>query len=238
MVVLLGAIVAADDARSEWRVSSGVYYSSGDYGRDQDTRIRILSQGLQWRNRDYRLALTVPWLTIDGPGDLTVSGDRTGGAPVSGLGDLSLEGTRSFGWRGWWMETGLKWKFPTADETDGLGTGEADQQWTLMAARSLGRWTGFGGIGWLHRGEVAGEDFRDSRSGQLGVQAPWGPAWTAGVYGQWRDAAREHREPLREAVLFATWRPDLRWRLSLTALRGDSPSGPDWLAGSQISWTF
>lgn len=238
VMLALVTLSLANAAWAEWRVSSGVYVSGGDYGHDQDTRIRILSQGLQWRSRDYSLKLAVPWLSINGPGDLTLTGDRSGGDPVSGLGDVSLEGTRSFGINGWLLETGLKWKFPTADETEGLGTGQDDQQWTLAAARNIGRWTAFGGIGWLHRGKVPGEAFRDSRQGHLGVQAPLGTGWSAGVYGEWRDAAREHREPLREAALFATWRADSRWRLSLTALRGFSPSGPEWLAGSQIGWIF
>lgn len=87
----------ANPAWAEWRVSSGVYLSGGDYGRDQDTRIRILSQGLQWRGRDYSLKLAVPWLFIDGPGDLTLAGNRTGGDPVSGLAWLHTQWTRLAG---------------------------------------------------------------------------------------------------------------------------------------------
>ncbi|MCM2267080.1 MAG: transporter [Elusimicrobiales bacterium] len=146
------AAVAAD-----WKFSTSVQADSGKYGTSERTDSVYIPFTLKRYYTGYDLSVTVPYLSLSSTGDVTwvdgkpVRGTRgTGGAGSarSGLGDVMLRGgytlreeeANSYG-----LALAAKLKLPTADEDEGLGTGEADigaglefsklvsPGWTLLA---------------------------------------------------------------------------------------------------------
>src|SRR4051812_14294382 len=81
-------------------VSTGVDYSSGDYGLPQNTDILVVPVSLRATTGNLAFSATLPYLRIDGPGGVVVGPD---GQPIpgvpsipgarSGIGDVSLGAT-------------------------------------------------------------------------------------------------------------------------------------------------
>jgi len=120
--------------------STGVEWSTGDYGLEADTTAVIVPISVQLDfNRAYLRAGT-QYATIDGPADVfLLNGSAqavrraTGAAATtserSGFGDLALTG--GYGWApasapGWLFDASLGVELPTGDEDDGFGTGGVD----------------------------------------------------------------------------------------------------------------
>lgn len=66
-----------DDAQSttrssdgSFRLSTGISYSSGDYGEIEDTEVIAVPVSLTYKKAGLKLRVSVPWVMIDGPGSL------------------------------------------------------------------------------------------------------------------------------------------------------------------------
>ena len=80
------ATARADDGR--WSFSSGAEYTTGDYGETQDTTIIIVPFTFGYRTDRWGARITIPWVSIEGPGTIVPgsSGSAAGGAGgLSGL---------------------------------------------------------------------------------------------------------------------------------------------------------
>jgi hypothetical protein len=80
------ASARADEGR--WSFSSGAEYTSGDYGEAQDTTIIIAPFTFGYKTDRWGARITVPWVSIEGPGTIVPgsSGSAAGGAGgLSGL---------------------------------------------------------------------------------------------------------------------------------------------------------
>lgn len=77
---------SADDGR--WSFSSGTEYTTGDYGETQDTTFVIVPFSFGYRTDRWGARVTIPYVTIEGPGTIVPgsSGSAAGGAGgLSGL---------------------------------------------------------------------------------------------------------------------------------------------------------
>ncbi len=73
-------VSAQDEAQAEqenksssatnFRLNTGISYSSGDYGELEDTEVIAVPISLTYKNDGLRVRVSVPWVTIDGPGSL------------------------------------------------------------------------------------------------------------------------------------------------------------------------
>jgi hypothetical protein len=128
--------------------------------------------------QDFRL--TVPWLSIRTSEPITfVGGDvirrESGGVTeASGPGDVVAEHEVYFvrGGSGRpWVSGGVRVKFPTADEREGLGTGELDYGPTAAIIQPLGAaWHLIGELRYVVRGDPPGIDYRNTVWLAAGVQ--------------------------------------------------------------------
>jgi len=117
--VLLAAPVSAADGRYYFELGAG--FKTGDFGTPTKSDLYYLSPALGYVAPRYDVSVTVPYLSLTtetagqsttetGVGDVIARGGRE---LLPEGGDVSLYGS-------------LAVKLPTADETKGLGTGEAD----------------------------------------------------------------------------------------------------------------
>jgi hypothetical protein len=80
------ATARADEGR--WSFSSGAEYTTGDYGETQDTTIIIAPFTFGYKTDRWGARVTIPWVSIEGPGTIVPgsSGSAAGGAGgLSGL---------------------------------------------------------------------------------------------------------------------------------------------------------
>jgi hypothetical protein len=165
-------------------------YSEGDFGTGHTTRILYAPTIIQWFPTDrFELRLTVPYVWERGPnivamvgGGTTESRRRvTTGAgtsakkirTVDGLGDVLLELDYTLLERrrdrpevSVWAEI----KFPTADSTDGLGTGKFDE--TIggsLRYRLVDRWIASLDLFYTFVGSPSGAHLSDAAGWSLGL---------------------------------------------------------------------
>lgn len=164
--------------RSDVRVLPA--YFSGDYGTGIDTAITYVPLIAIVASDRQEFRLTVPYLSIHTSEPVIyLNGEVIGPIPggstsEAGLGDIIaqeevffLEGTA----RRPWVSGIVRVKFPTADETKGLGSGETDYGGGVGIIQPLGRaWSLIGAWQYIVRGDPEGIDFRNTPWLSIGVQ--------------------------------------------------------------------
>lgn len=218
------------------------HYSIGDYGGSEDVHIVYVPASLRATAGAWSAKLLVPWLYIEG-GSTTIDGPtgpiETKNGTAEGLGDVMLEANYTV----WpllpaapFIDLGLRVKFPTADESQGLGTGEFDFTPEVQFARRYGRWTPYASIGFRILGDDGTASYRDGFLASAGVTCLLREWIEPGVYVYWRQAANKGSDDAIE--LLPMLRVDLgpSWLLDAYASAGFSDSSPDAGAGLELHW--
>jgi hypothetical protein len=68
------------------RLSTGINYSSGDYGELTDTKVISAPVSLKYTTGDFSIRVSVPYVRVDGPGSLIETPDGSGGGSGRGRG--------------------------------------------------------------------------------------------------------------------------------------------------------
>lgn len=161
--------------------TTGVDFSSGDYGATDKTEIIVVPFNARLTTGKLRVSATLPYLRIKGPGAVVGGGD---GGPIvvdpdanlpitttSGLGDVSLSATYGLlrqDSTGFDLDLTGRVKLPTASESKGLGTGKADFGVSAEVARTFGSATPFVTVGYRKPGDPAGFDLRSGPTASAG----------------------------------------------------------------------
>lgn len=143
--IIGGLMLAATPALAQddtyVQISTGIDYSSGDYGDVEDTDMLAIPFGIKYQSGDFYIRASTAWVDVEGPsgvipGDGGVNPGRGngGGDPEpsevvsrSGLGDVNLTAGYSFFLGGsTFFDAVGKVKLPTASESKSLGTGSTD----------------------------------------------------------------------------------------------------------------
>lgn len=113
----------------------GLEYEQGDYGTGDTTDVWRIPFGADYRNGQFLAGLYIPYLMVEGEGNITISTVRmrtivrSSSSDESGIGDLRLYAGYLFPAKAipdaTYHAIGYI-KVPTADEDKGLGTGEYD----------------------------------------------------------------------------------------------------------------
>lgn len=96
-----GGTDGGEEIPSSFTLSTGVSYSSGDYGELEDTEVIAIPISASYRYGDLRVRISIPWVQVNGPGSLLSTPDLfDGGGDSSGQGrgrgrGRSGEGDRS-----------------------------------------------------------------------------------------------------------------------------------------------
>lgn len=216
--VLAAPWVAAPCAYAAPRVDLKVLpaFLAGDFGTGVESEITYLPFVLALRGTRGDLRFTAPWLSIRTDQPITfVGGDviqrGTGGSThESGLGDVVAEyerfvfngGATAGGRRRPWVSAGLRVKLPTADESRGLGTGEADWGPEAALTQPLGSlWHLLAEARYVVRGDPPGVDYRNTWWLALGAQRMLQEGAVLSIVLDSRQSVLRGRDTIRDLIV-------------------------------------
>ncbi len=219
-VLLASPVLSAEREAPQWQYGLSFSYLTGGYGEDDDTDIFYTAATVKRYLKKGDVTLTVPYVDISADGVTFVDGTAESvadGGGGSGLGDIILKG------RYYAIEQdGLlpfidlvgSVKFPTADEDEGLGTGEFDFTFLVELVRRLKNdaWIVLGEFGYTFVGEPSGYDVENRWIYSVGLGYELNPKVTLSGYLDGRTAIIEgHDDPLSILLIGEyKYRPDLR----------------------------
>ncbi len=247
--VLLGTSVQARTDEAVFGLSTGVDFTSGNYGGDVDIEdVYVPVTGTLNYGR-FGFRLTVPYLSVRSPAGtiITDAGDQPlpgSGARTteSGLGDIiggvtlyDVINNRDLGIA---LDITGKIKFATADESRGLGTGEADYSVQADAYKFFKAITLLGTAGYKVRGDPSGVDLENTFFGSVGGLYQFSPQTRGGLIFDYRESSFASNASIQELTGFVSRRINDDWRVQLYALTGFSDSSPDFGGGLRINRAF
>jgi hypothetical protein len=235
LLALLAALAASGDAVAQGsvRFDAGVEYTSGDYGGAVDYEDLYVPLTLTYGLRRVALRLTVPYLEAE----------TSAGTTASGLGDViagitvydlwrSADGSMALDFTG-------KIKLGTADETEGLGSGENDYSLQTGLYKALPKGGGFStGVGYRARGDTAAVDLEDVWFAYIGGLHAFSSRTRGGIFFDYREASIAGNDAVQELSAFIARRTSSRWGVQVYLLKGLSDTSPDWGGGFSVGSRF
>lgn len=228
-------------------VATGVDFSIGDYGQEIDTKIWYIPFSVKYRTDPVTLAVTVPYIRIDGPADvLSIDGGpivRGDGDSMteSGLGDIVLAATynvQNLPTRWPFVDLTIKAKLATADENEGLGTGKNDYAFQVDLAKSINLYSVFSTVGYKHLGDPPDFEFNNVIYSSIGTGYQFKPDLNGGVVYDTREAALVGSDKQQELMVYFSKKMDNKRKLLGYIVKGFTDSSPDWGIGLSISATL
>ena len=241
-------------AESDLGVSLGAEYTTGNYGTGADTSIWYFPLSLSYGSEVTTFSVTVPYLIVEGPGNVTPAiGDtpramspgmgamqvvRPGAGAArrteSGLGDVVLSGSVRLV-----AETPAqpridltgKIKLATADEDKNLGTGENDYAVQLDLEKGMF----FGYVGYRVYGDPPGINLDNVAYGLVGLSQPLDSATRAGVSLYAQQAAAAGTDDQLELSLFLNRKLGKGNQLRPYVIFGLADGSPDWGVGVTLT---
>lgn len=244
---MTGSLVSVQvNAESALKQTSAlaVYYSQGEYGQDQDTRIRYMPISHEIAANNWRFKVSAPLLEVSGPGNVLVNVGSVGGisdTKVSerGAGDTIL--TLTYELPAWsanspFIDISAELKLPTADETRGLGTGKVDGGIQVDLYQQIGGATAFGTVAWKYRqSSDLFRQLKNSLAVSLGLSGQLNDAVQLGVIYDYRQPVSQFTGETHEVLPYVSWSVDARWSLMFYAVKGFTEDSADMALGSQVS---
>jgi hypothetical protein len=194
-----------------WQFAFTPNFSSGNYGTGTNTSIVYVPFSMQRLFADGDVSLVVPFVSVTGDGSVTLlSGvpnrqtqiSTTQGPRITemGLGDLVLRGRYYVVDERDWLPTVAltgRVKIPTANESQGLGTGQFDEGVGVELSRTLGKeWTLFVDGSYTFIGKPPGQDLRNQWYYSLGAGYAFSTEWTlSAFYEQYRAVIQGNQSP-------------------------------------------
>ena len=171
------------------------------------------------------------------PGSSATSSSRS----ASGLGDVVASAgytvftstDRTFG-----LDLTGKVKFGTADVNKGLGTGQNDYGVSLDSYKVAGRWTAFGGAGWMNYGSSQYIKLNNGFNATAGFDYRVESNDNVGTYYYYRQRIAVGGAAQSELTAYWNHKFSDNLRLQGYALGGMTNGSPDWGVGTSINYTF
>ncbi len=238
---------AAASAAGETSVSLGAEYSQGDYGTSSTTKIWYFPVTLQYETDRNLLSLTVPYLSVEGKGNVVAAGGMgairrdtgsTASRTESGFGDMVLTGSHQIaGTATSRVDLTGKIKFGTADQNKNLGTGEDDYAAQLDFTQNYNDNSVYGSGGYKILGDPPGTNYRNVFYGSVGLAHKLDDANTAGLEFFAQEAVLSGIDGQSELTLFLSNRQDRKTKLTGYVLKGFADGSPDWGLGVMLKLT-
>lgn len=241
-LALASTCVVADDSFLNATWSSGLEYSSGTYGGDDDIEEIYLPVTLGLNFTRVSLDLTVPYLSVRAPEGTAVT--DPGGEPVPGSGETVTESGLGDVIAGitiydvvYSEDLGLaldltgKVKFGTADEDKGLGTGESDFTVRADLYKYLEQFTLLGSVGYKFRGDTESVELEDVLIGSIGGIYHLSDQHCFGLIFDYREASIADGDAVSELSAFLSQELNDSWSLQLYVFTGFTDSSSDWGGG-------
>ena len=250
--VCIGAVIAAsgagaDAAETEVSFSTGVNYSSGDYGGTTDTEVFSAPFAVRAENGPWSFSASTSYLSITGPADVAEDaggGGGDGGTIVrtgteEGIGDTNLAASYRFshlvGSR-FYFEATARVRLPTGDENKGLGVGTTD--YGLSGELGVNQRGGGASVELTRRflGERVGVERNDGWQVNTSVWVRVGERTQLGAFGSWREATSDGREDPAQVGGYVSYRISPQVRVAINAAAGMSDASADYSTGVRLTW--
>jgi len=245
LFAITGAAHAADGGVT---VTTGVDYSSGEYGGTQATDMTYIPVIGKYESGPYVFKLTVPYIRVTAPsGGTVVSVDPSGrlirrsvGARTtsSGLGDI-VTGLSYNAINDGPTQTALditgKIKFGTADENKGLGTGEMDYSLQADLYKTYGKATALATLGYRVLGDPAGANLNNVWFGSVGSAYKFSQETSGGAMLDLRQPSTSAGTQMRELIVYMSQKMDGNSKLQGYVMHGFTDASPDWGVGAMVS---
>lgn len=248
MLIFSGNSMAQD---SQWKFSTGLDFSSGDYGGDPvDTEITFVPFTTTYKSDLWTLRATVPWVQIDGAGTVLGAGDggvvigNPGGQPLeatteSGLGDIWLSATyalEAIPGNLFYLDIGARLKLPTADEEKGLGTGEADYTLQADLFKPIGNATPFLTLAYKMKGEPSDLQLDDVMFVSVGSDFRISADTNFGLSVDYQESSHSGSDDSLELFGYINQSVNSNWSIMLYGYSGLDDGSPDYGVGFQVSY--
>lgn len=249
LFALLGTHAVAQNDEAIFRVSTGVDYTSGDYGGDVDIEDLYIPVTGSMDYGRFGFRLTVPYLSVRAPAGTIIT--DPGGQPVpgsgartteSGLGDIigsvtlyDVINNRDLGLA---MDVTGKVKFATADENNGLGTGETDYSLQADIYKYIDDFTLLGTVGYKLRGDPIGVDLENAIFVSIGGIYRFTQETRGGLIFDYRESSFASGDSIQELTGFVSRPFSDDWRVQFYALTGFSDSSPNFGGGLSMKRAF
>ncbi len=251
-LALAGALVAPVAAEAQnmdagkFSLSSGVDYSTGDYGATLDTDVLYVPLSLKYQQERWSTKLTVPYVSIKGPGSVRPEVGAVGTAGTtrtteSGLGDVVASATYTFYEdfeNSFFADITGKVKFGTADDAKGLGTGEMDYTVQLDFAKMYGDWTPMFGFGYKKLGDSSTLQLDNVFLWNVGVDYKVNDAVHVGAFYDWREKATATSKDQKDASVYMSYKMDENFKVQPYAGTGFTDGSPDLNLGFTFTYTY
>ncbi|WKZ33022.1 MAG: hypothetical protein QY316_01030 [Thermodesulfobacteriota bacterium] len=238
---------AADEAPRIIKLGVGFDLSVGDYGGREASDIVQVPVSASYERGPLRLKLVIPYRQVIGPGNVVPAGVNA--IPVvgrrpgerrenSGLGDIVAGASYNVMYlpeRPLLLSLAMNFKFPTADESKGLGTGETDYSLQADALTALNDLSLFGAIGYESFGSPDAFTLKNAIFMRAGGAYPYARESAAGLILEWRQAASPGVPSPLETTVFVRQRLSPVLDLYGYILKGWSKGSPDLGFGVSIS---
>lgn len=228
-------------------LGAGAEYTSGKYTDSETTDIWYFPFYGRYETESWVFKVTVPYIWIEGPGNVVGTGDDVVAIPGaggerrtdSGLGDIVASAflnllNERFSFIG--LDLGAKVKAGTADES--IGTGESDYALQTDLFRPLGSNTLFATLGHRWYGDPPGIDLRNVFYGAIGVSRRFSPETSGGIAYDYRPSIVPGGGKISELTAFWSHRLSPRLKLQPYALVGLADASPDFGAGVQVAYLY
>ncbi len=218
-------------------------FTSGDYGTGDNVDVFYLPFILSaYPSERIRGSVEVPWVYqsstqiafAGGMGHHSFQNTEGSRGSESGLGDIILKGEYAF-----LLEPMDKFnlllegtlKLPTASESKGLGTGEADEGIVAELGRTISHIYYYGRFGYTVVGEPSGEDFDNPFLYEGGINLSVNPGFDLTLSLEGSTSIDDNLDDPLEAVLSGNYKLGGDLSLSGSLLVGLSDGSPDFGLG-------
>ncbi len=231
---------------AEIKIITGLDISTGDYGESTSTDIFYLPLTVKYSVFPWRYKVTLPFLSIHGPGTLVggidgVEVTHSDNAEVttnSGPGDVQLSVSWALDslWNSLpYIDLVGKIKLPTADESAGLGTGETDYQMQIDIAHVYEKFTPLATLGYKIPGDTKTTDYRNQFLASVGFDYKLNETKNSGLLFDFRQASTDGTVNKNELLGYINWKINKKFSVNTYLIAGFGDASPDIGGGIQFS---
>ncbi len=246
--------VALEDPR--WQLSSSLTYESGTFGTSNRTETLYVPFTLKRLFSQGDIGLTVPFVVLQTTGETTLVDGQpqrirrarqsnlapAGTVTKAGLGDMLLKGRYyAVDEHDFFPTIALvaKVKFPTADSSEGLGTGKFDEGIGVeVSRRFLERFIAFLDLSYTVIGSPSGIHLDNQTAYDIGLGYQVTPQLLASVFYEERTALLSDQPNPRSFLLTADYKISQAFRVNSAIEVGLSNGAPDYGLTAGASWRF
>ncbi len=251
LTILLVSIypsIAISADTDNFKIITGVNYSTGKYGQQSSTDITSIPFIGKYEHNKFTFKVSVPWLKIVGDGNVTGSdgivianNNATKRTSESGLGDIVTSVSYSaieLPSSQFLLETTAKVKFGTASYSRGLGTGENDYTLQVDAYKTFEKTTLMTTLGYKVLGDPSYTNLNNVWFGSLGIAYKFNNRNSAGAYLDLRQATSNNSTNLREYTVYHSYKINSNYNLQSYLMHGDTRSSTDWGGGILLGYRW